>query len=435
MTPTEAGLLGFGLMVVLVLLSVHVSFAIIISGFVGLALIIGIEPALSSMAILSFERVTDYTFAVIPLFMLMSAFIANTNIGSEAYQTSRALIGQAKGGLAMATVGATGLFAACTGSSMAGAIAMAKIAYPEMKRYEYEPKLALGTIAAGATLGILIPPSMGFILIGILTEISIGKLFMAGIIPGILEIVFYIATIFILCKFNPTLGPAGPKTTIKQKIGSLRLTWPVVALFVLIIGGIYAGVFTAAEAGAIGAFGALVIALIKKQMTRASFMDCILETAQITGMMIALIIGAFIFKQFLAVTRIPFVFSDWVASLAINKFIIVGIIVVVYIILGSIFDIYAIIVMTTPIIFPTMQALGFHPLWFGVIMVRLMEMGEITPPFGFNLFALSGSIEEIRITDLYRGVVPFLIADILHIALLVAIPSLSTILPEIMIEK
>ena len=241
--------------------------------------------------------------------------------------------------------------------------------------------------------------------------------------------------IFILCRFNPQLGPAGPKTTIKQKIGSLRLTWPVVLLFVLIIGGIYGGIFTAAEAGAIGAFGALVISLVKRQMTRSSFVNCLLETAEITGMMIALIIGAFIFKQFLAVTRIPFVFSDWVAGLEINKYVIVGIIVVVYIILGSIFDIYAIIVMTTPIIFPTMQALGFNPLWFGVIMVRLMEMGEITPPFGFNLFALSGSIEEIRITDLYRGVVPFLIADVLHIALLVAIPTLSTILPEIMIEK
>jgi C4-dicarboxylate transporter DctM subunit len=435
MTPAEAGLLGFGLMIALVLMSVHVSFAIIISGFIGLAIIMGIEPALSSMAILSFERVTDYTFAVIPLFMLMSAFIANTDIGTEAYEMSRAWIGQAKGGLAMATVGATGLFAACTGSSMAGAIAMAKIAYPEMKRYEYEPKLALGTIAAGATLGILIPPSMGFILIGILTEISIGKLFIAGIIPGILEIIFYIVTIFILCRFNPQLGPAGPKTTVKHKIGSLGLTWPVVLLFILIIGGIYTGVFTAAEAGAIGAFGALVISLIKKQMTRSSFVSCLLETAQITGMMIALIIGAFIFKQFLAVTRVPFVFSDWVAALEINKYVIVAILVFVYIILGSIFDIYAIIVMTTPIIFPTMEALGFNPLWFGVIMVRLMEMGEITPPFGFNLFALSGSIREIRITDLYRGVIPFLIADILHISLLIAIPSLSTFLPEIMLER
>jgi len=435
MSPTEAGILGFGLMIILVLLSVHVSFAIIISGFIGLALIIGIEPALSSIAILSFERVTDYTFAVIPLFMLMSSFIANTNIGSEAYQTSRALIGQARGGLAMATVGATGLFAACTGSSMAGAIAMARIAYPEMQRYKYESKLALGTIAAGATLGILIPPSMGFILIGILTEISIGKLFMAGIIPGILEMVFYIVTIYILCKVSPGLGPAGPKTTVKQKIGSLKLTWPVATLFILIIGGIYGGVFTAAEAGAIGAFGALVISLVKKQMTRSSFVDCLLETAQITGMMIALIIGAFIFKQFLAVTRIPFVFSDYVAALEINRYYIVAMLVVVYIILGSIFDIYAIIVMTTPIIFPTMEALGFNPIWFGVIMVRLMEMGEITPPFGFNLFALAGSIKDIKITDLYRGVVPFLIADVLHIALLIAIPVLSTFLPDLMIQR
>jgi len=435
MTPAEAGLIGFVLMMVLVLLSVNVSFAIIISGLIGLSLIIGLEPALSSIAILAFERATDYTFAVIPLFMLMSAFIANTDIGKEAYETSRALIGQAKGGLAMATVGATGLFAACTGSSMAGAIAMARIAYPEMKRYGYESKLALGTIAAGATLGILIPPSMGFILIGILTEISIGKLFMAGIIPGILEIVFYIVLIFILCRFNPRLGPAGPKTTVKQKIGSLRLTWPVVCLFLLIIGGIYAGVFTAAEAGAIGAFGALVISLIKKQVTGANFVDSLLDTAQVTGMMIALIIGAFIFKQFLAVTRVPFVFSDYVAALGINRYLIVALLVFVYILLGMIFDIYAIIVMTTPIIFPTMMALGFNPLWFGVIMVRLMEVGEITPPFGFNLFALSGTIPEIQIADLYRGIIPFVITDILHITLLIAVPILSTFLPELMITR
>ncbi len=435
MSHMEMGILVFALMMAFVLLGINVSFAIILTGFIGLALIIGVHPALSSIAIIGFERATDYTFAVVPLFLLMSAFIAKTNIGKEAYEMSRAWIGQARGGLAMATVGATGLFAACTGSSMAGAIAMGQIAYPEMKRHNYEAKLALGTVAAGATLGILIPPSMGFILIGILTEISIGKLFMAGIIPGILEMVFYIVLIFILCKFNPQLGPAGPKTTFKTKVTSLRLTWPVIFLFVLIIGGMYMGMFSPTEAGGIGAFGALVISLVKRQLTGAGFVDCLMDTAKITGMIIALIIGAFIFKQYLALTRIPFVFSEFVAGLSINRYIIVAILVIVYIILGMVFDIYAIVVMTVPIIFPTMIALGFDPIWYGVIMCRLMEVGEITPPFGFNLFALAGTVPNVNIADLYKGIIPFFITDILHIALLVAFPILSTFLPELMITR
>ncbi|OGO23404.1 MAG: hypothetical protein A2144_06745 [Chloroflexi bacterium RBG_16_50_9] len=435
MSPTLAGLLGFILMVVLVLLSVNVCFAIIISGFVGLVMVIGLDPALSSLSIIAFERVTDYTFAVIPLFMLMSAFIATSDIGRQAYEMSRAWLGHAKGGLAMATVGACALFAACTGSSMAGAIAFGKISYPEMKRYGYDSKLAVGTIAAGATMGILIPPSMGFIIIGILTEISIGKLFMAGIIPGILQMVFYIILIAILCRINPKLGPAGPKATTRQKIGSLKLTWPVMALFILIIGGMYGGIFSATEAGAIGAFGALIIALIQRQLTGRKFADCLLESAQVTGMILALVIGAFIFKQFLAVSRIPFIFSEYIADMGINKYIILSLLVVVYIMLGAVFDIYAIILMTVPIIFPIMSALGFDPVWFGVIMVRMMEVGDITPPFGFNLFALSGTLKDVKIDDLYRGIIPFFITDIAHIVLLIAVPALSTFLPQMMITR
>lgn len=435
MSPAMAGLIGFGLMIVLVLLSVNVCFAIIISGMVGLVLTIGVGPALSSMAIIAFERSTDYTFAVIPLFMLMSAFIATSDIGKQSYEMARAWIGQAKGGLAMATVGACALFAACTGTSMAGAIAFGKISYPEMKRYRYESKLALGSIASGATMGILIPPSLGFIIVGILTQLSIGKLFIAGIIPGILQAVFYIILIAILCRFNPRLGPSGPKAPVKQKIGSLKLTWPVVCLFLLIIGGMYGGIFTATEAGAVGAFGALVIALVQKQLTGASFLRSLLDSAQITGMIIALVIGAFIFKQFLAISRIPFVFSDYIATIGINRYIILLILLIVYIILGMVFDIYAIMLMTVPIIFPTMTALGFHPIWFGVIMVRMMEMGDITPPFGFNLFALAGALPDVQITDLYRGVIPFLLADLVHVALLVAVPVLATFLPEMMITR
>jgi tripartite ATP-independent transporter DctM subunit len=335
----------------------------------------------------------------------------------------------------MATVGACGIFAACTGSSMTGAIAMAKIAYPEMKRYGYDNRLSLGCIAAASTLGILIPPSMGFIIIGILTQISIGKLFMAGIIPGVLLIIVYIALVAILCRFNPKYGPIGPASTLKEKVFSMRLTWPIILLFVVIIGGMYGGIFSATEAGAIGAFGALVIGFAKKEINRTSFGQALLESAQITGMMLGLIIGAYVFKQFLAVSRVPFIFSSFIADMGINRYVILALLVVVYIIMGAVFDIYAIMVMTVPIIFPTMETLGFDPIWFGVIMVRMMEIGDYSPPFGFNLFALAGTVKEVKISELYRGVVPFFLADLVHISILIAFPILSTFLPNAMIQQ
>ncbi|MFH1647839.1 MAG: TRAP transporter large permease [Chloroflexota bacterium] len=434
MTPTEVGLIGFALMLILILMGVNVAFCLITLGFIGLAMIIGINPALSSVAIIAFERGSAYEFAVAPLFLLMSAFVSRSDIGKEAYEWARTWVGQFKGGLAMATSGACGLFAACCGSSLASAVAMGRIAYPEMKRHNYDSKLSTGIIAAGGTLGILIPPSMGFILIGILTQMSIGKLFIAGIIPGIICVGFYIVTIYIMCKINPSIGPASPKTTLKQKIGSFRLTWPVLALFLLVIGGIYGGIFTPTEAGGIGAFGALVISLVRRQIDKTGIWECLLDTAKMSAMMMALIIGAFIFNQFLAVTRIPFVASEWVTGLGLNRYYILIIIIFLYLILGMVFDIYAILILTLPIIFPTMMALGFNPIWYAVIMVRVIEVGLISPPFGINLFGLAGVV-DVPMGTLYRSVVPFIISDILNIALLIAVPSLSTFLPEIMLSR
>jgi C4-dicarboxylate transporter DctM subunit len=434
MSPVLAGIIGFSLMIVLVLLSVNVSFAIILSGFIGLLLVMPMHQVLYSISSITFERATAYDFTVIPLFMLMSAFIAFTDIGTEAYDMAKAWLGQYRGGLAMATVGACALFAACTGTSMAGAIAMGKISYPEMSRYGYKARLSLGSIAAGATMGIMIPPSMGFIIIGILTQISIGKLFIAGILPGILQMTLYIITIYIICRLKPEWGPVGPKTTVKEKLFSFRLTWPVVLLFLLIIGGMYGGIFSATEAGAIGAFGALVIALVKGQINRTNFLASLLDSAQITGMIFCIVVGAFIFKQFLAVTRIPFEFSAWVAAAGISKYLIMLILIVVYFIMGCVFDIYAILVMTVPIIFPVMEALGFNLIWFAVIMVKMMEMGDYTPPFGFNLFALAGTIKEIQITELYRGVAPFVVADFIQIVILTCVPGIATFLPGLMIR-
>jgi len=431
MSPAEIGFLGIAVLMILLFLGVHVSFALIMVGFAGFALIGGLAPAIANMALVTFAKVNSYHFAVIPLFLLMSAFVANSGIGREAYDTARAWVGQARGGLAMATVGACGLFAACSGSSLAGAVAMGKVAYPEMKRFNYGSSLAIGCVAAGGTLGILIPPSLGFIIIGILTELSIGKLFMAGIIPGLLEMVFYMGTIYILCRLNPQLGPSAPKTTFRRKVGSLRLTWPVVLLFALIMGGIYGGVFTPTEAGGIGAFGALVIGLVRGQLSRSSLVDSLMETARLAAMIIILVVGAFIFNAFLAITRIPFVASEFIVELGLSKYIVLAIILFSYIILGMFFDIYAILILTIPIIFPTIVALGFNPIWYGVIMVRIIEIGLITPPFGINLFGLAGTV-DIPVGTMYRGIIPFFIADILHVALLIAFPILSTFIPSLM---
>ena len=431
MSPVEIGLFGVILVMFVILIGIHVAFALILIGLVGVAMILDPGSALAGITLIAFGRVTDYTFAVVPLFLLMSSFVSRSGIGEEAYDTARAWVGQFRGGLAMATTVASGFFAACCGSSLASAVAMGKMAYPEMKRYHYSAKLAIGTIAAGGTMGILIPPSIGFILIGILTELSIGKLFIAGIIPGILEAVFYLVTIYLLCRVNPKLGPALPKTSLGEKISSLTLTWPVVLLFLLVIGGIYGGIFTPTEAGGIGAFGAVVIALARRKLNGKAVVDCLLDSAKMTAMMIALLIGAFVFNQFLALTRIPFITSDWVADLALSRYAILFIILFAYILLGMVFDIYAILVLTIPIIFPTIVALGFDPIWYAVIMVRVVEVGLITPPFGINLFGMAGTVDE-PIGTMYRGVVPFLVADVCHIGLLIAVPSVSTFLPNLM---
>jgi tripartite ATP-independent transporter DctM subunit len=417
---------------VLILFGVHVAFALIPIGLLGISLILGFEPAISSVVLTSFDRVRDYDFAVVPLFLMMSAFISRSGIGEEAYRTACAWVGQLRGGLSMATTVACAIFAACCGSSLASAIAMGQMAYPEMKRYNYDARLSVGTIAAGGTMGILIPPSIGLIVIGILTELSIGKLFIAGIIPGILEALFYLFTIYILCRTKPELGPALPKTTVSQKFFSLKLTWPVVLLFLLVIGGIYGGIFTPTEAGGIGAFGAFVVALARRKFNGADIVSCLHEGARTTAMMVALLIGAFIFNQFLALTRIPFVTSELIVSLGLGKYAVLFLVLVVYILLGMLFDIFSILVLTIPIIFPMIVTLGFDPIWYAVLMVRVVEIGLITPPFGINLFGLAG-IVDVPISTMYRGVMPFLIADLFHVALLIAVPSIVTFLPNLML--
>jgi len=428
MSQTEIGIIGGVIVVVLILMGTHLGLTLLIAGFIGFALIGGWGAALGNLAIIPFNRMSDYSFTVLAMFFLMAAFVSQGGIGKEAYESARAWVGQFKGGLAMATVGGCGLFAAVAGSSLAGSIVMGKVSYPEMRKAGYDMPLAAGVISAGGTLGILIPPSMGFILIGIMAELNIGQLFMAGVFPGITEVIFYMLALAIVCKINPKLAPGGIKTTWKDRAASVRRTWPVVLLFLVVMGSIYGGICTVTEAGAIGAFGALVICLARREMSRQGFWFSLMDTARMMGMIVVILAGVFLFNAFLAVTQIPNTLGEFMVGLPISKWAILVIILLVYLILGCFFDVIAIVILTIPILFPAMEALGFDIIWWSVITVRIIEIGQITPPFGINLFGLRGVIDA-PLSAIYRGVIPFVIADVLNIALLCALPIISTFLP------
>jgi C4-dicarboxylate transporter, DctM subunit len=431
MTPLEIGFIGCGILIVLIFMGMNLAFTLIISGFVGFALIGGVGAALGNLAIIPFDRMTSYGFTVFPMFMLMGSFVSYGGIGSEAYTMARAWFGHFRGGLAIATIGACGLFAAVQGTSLAGSIVMGKVAYPEMRRAGYSMPLAAACVSVGGTLGILIPPSMGFIMIGIMTELNIGELFMAGIIPGILVCIFYMGTIVVLTRINPSLAPSMPPVAWKQRASSLRLGWPIVLLFLLVMGGIYGGVFTATEAGAIGAAGALIISLAKRQMSRRAFYNSLWDTARMMGMIIVVLSGVFLFNAFLSITEIPFKLGEFLVGLPLSRYVVLIVILVIYIILGMFFDVLAILILTIPILYPAVDAMGFNLIWYSVLMVRIIEIGEISPPFGINLFGLKGVIDA-PLGAIYRGVIPFLFADMVNLAVLVAFPVISTIIPETM---
>ena len=433
MSPLIVGVIGFVVLVFLLLfVGTPVGFTMGVVGVAGFGYLVGWEPALNILRTAPYLTISDYSMSVIPLFLLMGALTFYAGISRDLYYTMYRWLGYLRGGLAMATVAACAGFAAISGTSMATAATMGTVALPEMKKYKYDSALAVGCIAAGGTMGILIPPSVTMIVYAIITEQSVGKLFLAGVIPGILEAVFYIVTIAILCKRRPLIGPPGERTTLAQKIFSLGSTWPVITLFLIVIGGIFMGVFSPTEAGGIGALGAFLFALGKRKLSRSNLYAALLETGKTTAMLLVIIIGAKIFGYFLSVSRLPFELADAMAGLTFNRYIILGMIVAVYIFLGCFMLPMPLIIVTVPIIFPLILSLGFNPIWFGIIVVRLVEIGQITPPVGLNLFVVKGVAKDIPMGTIYRGVIPFLIADIFHVVLLVALPQISLFLPSFM---
>lgn len=432
MTPLTIGYIGIVVLIILLFSSVHIGVVMGLLGFLGMALLSGWPAALGVLKTVPYTTFADYGFSVIPLFILMGEFCFVAGISGDLYQTVHKFLGNLRGGLAMATIGACAGFAAVSGSSMATAATMATVSLPEMKRYKYDPALATGTLAAGGTIGILIPPSIPMVIYGILTEQSIGKLFLAGFIPGILQALLFIVAIGIVCKANPLVGPPGPKTSLWHKIVSLKDTWIVIALFALVIGGLYAGIFSPTEAAGVGACGAFFFAVGRRRLGWKEFRAALLDTAKTTAMIFFIVVGAMILGYFLAVTRLPFEMATFMGTLPVNRYVVWVLIVILYLFLGCIMDSLAMILLTVPILFPVMRALGFDPIWFGIMIVIMVEIGMITPPVGMNVFVIAGMATDVPTYSIFRGIIPFLIMDIVLVVILTVWPQIVLVLPSIM---
>ncbi len=432
MTSLTIGLIGIFILLILLLSGMPIGYGMGLVGFVGFAYIRGLDSAFGILKIVPYRTFSEYGLSVVPLFILMGSFCYFAGISKDLYETVHKWIGHKRGGMAMATVGACAGFAAVSGSSLATAATMGTVALPEMKRYGYDDRLATGAVACGGTIGILIPPSVALIIYGVITEQSIGKLFLAGFIPGILEAVFYLFTIIILCWLNPNMGPPAPKISFSEKIASFKNTWIVAALFILVIGGIYTGIFSPTEAAGVGAFGAFIFALVRKRLDWQAFKTSLMATGKTSAMIFIILLGAVILGYFLSVSRLPFQLADIIGDLPVNRYIILIFILVIYIILGCVMDALAIMLLITPIFFPLIMSLGFNPIWFAILVVRVSEIGMITPPVGINVFVIKGVARDVPMSTIFRGIVPFLITDIVHVALLIAFPQISLLLPELM---
>jgi len=431
MSPVVVGIIGIGLLLLLFLLRMPVAFAMAFVGLIGFAYLTSPGPALSLLALDIWQQFSSYPLSVIPMFILMGTFAFASGISQRLYRTTYTWVGQLSGGLTIATVLACAGFAAICGSTAATAATMGKIALPEMKKYKYDDTLATGTVAAAGTLGILIPPSTVLIVYGILTEESIGKLFIAGVLPGILLSLSFVATVVFLCLRNPKLGPAGNPTSWREKLRATTGIIEAIILFFLAIGGLFLGWFSPTQAGAIGAGGALVIGLARRQLSWQTFFEAGKEGLRTACMVLFIITGAVIFGHFMAVSTIPFVLADWIGQLPIHPMGVMAVLIFIYFIGGFFMDSMALVVVTIPIFFPIVLKLGFDPIWFGVIIVLVAEMGVITPPVGVNVFVIKGIAPDVPLFVIFRGILPFLVALIIVTIIILFVPQIATFLPSL----
>jgi len=422
-------LLGFAAMFALMALRVPIAFSMAAVGVVGIALMRSVPAAFSSAAT-EIMDVASYTLSVVPLFVLMGNLVTRAGMSTELYQAAYSFIGHRRGGLAMSTVLACAGFGAICGSSIATAATMARVAMPEMRRFGYDKAFAAGTIAAGGTLGILIPPSVIMVIYGIMTEQSIGALFAAGVVPGAIATLFYLGTAWNCVRRNPSLGPPGERTSWAGRLLALRHIWGVILLFIIVMGGMYGGLFTPTEAAGVGAMGGFLFALSRGRLNPKILLEVLTESAQMTAMLFTILIGASIFANFVNFTSLPQDLQAFVSQFNVHPMMVVVAICAIYVILGTAMEELSMILLTVPIFFPLIVHLGLDPIWFGVLIVCVVEIGMISPPVGMNIFVISSMLPDVPTSSIWKGVMPFLFADILRLALLIAFPSLTLWLPK-----
>jgi C4-dicarboxylate transporter, DctM subunit len=437
MSPTFIGISGIIIMILMFLTRMPVAFVMASVGFVGFSCMISTDAALVLLSRNVYETFDSYDLTTIPLFILMGQLGFNSGISKRLYDAGYKFMGSVRGGLAMATVTACTAFGAVCGSSPATAATMATVGLPEMKRYGYDDELATGSVASGGGIGMIMPPSVVLIIYGILTEQSIGALFVAGIFPALLVTLLFILCIYIRCRISPEQGPPGERFSWLEKFKALLGLGETLLVFTLVIGGIFIGLFTPTEAAALGAFFMLVIALVRRQISWQGFIKSLMETLRTSCMVLMLIAGAVIFGKFLAVTRIPFEIAGWVAGLEMSPVLVMGVIIGIYFIGGCFMDALAFVTLTVPIFFPVVMELGFDPIWFGIIIVMVTEMGVITPPVGINVYVVYGVAknvlkEEIPLEKIFKGIFPFLIAVVVGVIILIFVPSIILFLPNLM---
>jgi C4-dicarboxylate transporter, DctM subunit len=429
MSPDAVAVTGFVVLFALMLLRVPVGMAMGLVGVSGFAYLVGSTPALKLVGQTTMRTVTDYTFGVIPMFLLMGAFVTASGMSRELFRAAHTFVGHRRGGLGIATIVACAGFAAISGSSVATAATFSTVAYPEMRRYKYPQSFATGVIAAGGTLGAMFPPSTVLAVYGIITEQDIGKLFVAGILPGVLAVSMYIATISIIGWLRPEFLPAGERAGTAERLAVVGDIWAPLALFTFVIGGLYGGLFTPTEAGGMGAGGAFLIGVLRGRLSRRDIRASLLQATRTAAAVFTVLIGALLFGYFLTITQTPQKVTVFLTGLGVGRYGVLALIMLTYLVLGCLMDAMAMIILTVPIIFPVIRTLGFDPIWFGVIIVMTVELGLIHPPVGMNVFVIKSVIKDVTFATIFKGVLPFIVTDLLRLVILVAFPIIALYLP------